>query len=250
MLATNISRRDLLGLAALSALGLGTMALGIDRMAPQDSGEKVRGSGMLTVYTFGDSILDCGHYNQHGVHPGQLIVCNDDRLFPEFKGHDLAARGEALLKHRAVDGATVERLQSQARGLSVEGRAVAMLTIGGNDLLRGLVTDKGPGIREFAQTLEAFLKQLPIRPVLIGNVYDPSFGDDAHNFLGVDPRLARENHRRVNSVLAEMGDKYGALVDLHAHFLEGDPSWYTYTIEPSLTGASEVRRAFLPHIPT
>jgi hypothetical protein len=80
-----------------------------------------------------------------------------------------------------------------------------MLTIGGNDLLRGLITDRGPGIREFAQTLEAFLKQLPIRPVLVGNVYDPSFGDDSSNFLGVDPKLARENHRRVNSVLAELG---------------------------------------------
>lgn len=203
---------------------------------------------MLTVYTFGDSILDCGHYNQYGVHPGQLIVRNDDRLFPEFKGHDLASRGETRLAHRAVDGATVEGLQSQARGLSVEGRVVAMLTIGGNDLLRGLVADKGPGVQEFAHILEAFLKQLPIRPVLVGNVYDPSFGDDSNNFLGVDPKLARENHRRVNSVLAEMGHKYGALVDLHAHFLKGDPSWYTYTIEPSLTGASEVRRAFLPHM--
>jgi len=35
------------------------------------------------------------------------------------------------------------------------------------------------------------------------------------------------------------------LVDLHAHFLRGDPSWFVHTIEPSLTGASEVRRAFL-----
>lgn len=243
-----ISRRDLLGLVGLGALGLGVAALGIGRIIPYDSGEKAEGAGMLTVYTFGDSILDCGHYNDYGVHPGQLIMRNDDRLFPEFKDKDLASRGEARLEHRAVDGATVDGLQSQARGLKVEGQAVAMLTIGGNDLLRGLVTDNGPGIRRFAQTLEAFLKQLPIRPVLVGNVYDPSFGDDTRNFLGVDPRLARENHRRVNSILAEMGDKYGALVDLHAHFLKGDSSWYTYTIEPSLTGASEVRRAFLPHI--
>ncbi|MEA2574725.1 MAG: hypothetical protein QOH93_2023 [Chloroflexia bacterium] len=205
---------------------------------------------MLTVVTFGDSILDCGHYNQYGVHPGQLIVRNDDRLFPEFKGNDLTSHREARLEHRAVDGARAPGLQSQARGLSVDGPAVAMLTIGGNDLLGGLVTDNGPGIRQFEQTLEAFLKLLPIRPVLVGDVYDPSFGDDSRNFLGVDPKTARENHRRVNSILAEMGDKYGALVDLHAHFLKGDPNWYAYTIEPSLTGASEVRRAFLPHIPS
>jgi lysophospholipase L1-like esterase len=203
---------------------------------------------MLTVVTFGDSILDCGHYNQYGVHPGQLIVRNDDRLFPEFKGIDLASQGEAHLEHRAVDGARVGGLPSQARGLHVEGPAVAMITIGGNDLLGGLVTDRGPGVRQFEQALEEFLRQLPIRPVLVGNVYDPSFADDNQNFIGVEPKIARENHRRVNAILAEMGDKYGALVDLHAHFLKGDPSWFTHTIEPSLTGASEVRRVFLPHI--
>jgi len=41
---------------------------------------------MLTLYTFGDSILDCGHYYEQGVTPGQLVVHNDDRLFPEFRG--------------------------------------------------------------------------------------------------------------------------------------------------------------------
>jgi hypothetical protein len=175
-------------------------------------------------------------------------VQNDDRLFPEFCGRDLLSRGPARLEHRAVDGATVDSLPAQARGLRVEGRSLALLTVGGNDLLRGLVTDRGPGVEVFARALDRFLSDLPIRPVYIGNVYDPSFGSDENNFLGVDPSLARANLRRVNTVLAEMGAKYGALVDLHAHFLNGDPSWYTFTIEPSLTGASEVRRAFLPHI--
>ncbi|HYP19608.1 MAG TPA: hypothetical protein VEY08_05990, partial [Chloroflexia bacterium] len=159
----NISRRELLGLAGLGALGLGAAALGIDRLAPRSGGEKEGEGDMLTVFTFGDSILDCGHYNQYGVHPGQLVVRNDDRLFPEFRGNDLTSRREARLEHRAVDGATVNGLPSQARGLKVEGPAVAMLTVGGNDLLQGLVIDDGSGIKEFAQKLEGFLKQLPIR---------------------------------------------------------------------------------------
>ena len=129
-----------------------------------------------------------------------------------------------------------------------DGASVALLTIGGNDLLGGLVTDTGPGIDTFGRALDAFLADLPIRPVLIGNVYDPTFGDDRQNFLGVDPTLARANHRRVNAILAELGRRNGALVDLHAHFLGGDPSWLTRTIEPSLIGASEVRRAFLSHL--
>lgn len=125
---------------------------------------------------------------------------------------------------------------------------MALLTVGGNDLLQGLVIDPGPDIEAFARALDDFLRHLPIRPVLIGNVYDPTFGDDARNFLGVDPAIARANHQRINAVLAELGGRYGALVDLHAHSLSGNPSWYESTIEPSLVGTSEVRRAFLPYV--
>jgi hypothetical protein len=125
---------------------------------------------------------------------------------------------------------------------------MALLTIGGNDLLQGLILDHGPGVEAFAAALDAFLLDRPIRPVLIGTVYDPSFGDNQRDFLGVDPTIARANHARVNTVLAEMAERYGALVDLHAHFLLGDPSWFAQTIEPSLTGASEVRRCFLPFV--
>jgi acyl-CoA thioesterase-1 len=63
----------------------------------------------------------------------------------------------------------------------------------------------------------------------------------------VPARVARLNHARVNAVIASVaaqrpGDR---LVDLHAHFLRGQPGWFTRTIEPSLIGASEVRRAFI-----
>ena len=130
---------------------------------------------MFTVYTFGDSILDCGHYNDRGVTPAQLLARNDDRLFPEFRGQDLTKRfGSVRLEHRAVDGSMVDDLPQQARRLNVpelETHA-ALLTIGGNDLLAGL------------------------------------------------------------------------LADLHAHFLRGRPDWLTRTIEPSLIGASEIRRCF------
>ena len=200
----------------------------------------------FTLLTFGDSILDCGHYNAHGVHPGALLVRNDDRLFPEFQGRDLQhSRGAARLDHRAVDGATVAGLPAQARGLrSPQGPAAALLTVGGNDLLRGLAGDGGAGLRAFEAALSGFLRTLPVRPVLLGTVYDPTFGDDARNFLGVPAALARANHRRVNDILGALAARHGRLVDLHAHFLRGDPSWFVRTIEPSLVGASEVRRAF------
>ncbi|TFZ06210.1 SGNH/GDSL hydrolase family protein [Ramlibacter henchirensis] len=203
---------------------------------------------MFTIHTFGDSILDCARYNDRGVHPGQLIVRNDDSLFPDFRGRDVASQRPARLDHRAVDGATVEGLASQTRGLAPDDSGVALLTIGGNDLLRGLASDSGPGLRRFESRLDVFLRGLRVGPVLIGTVYDPTFGDDSRNFLGVEARVARANHRRVNEVLAAAASRHGALVDIHAHFLTGDPSWYVHTIEPSLRGASEVRRAFLPQV--
>jgi acyl-CoA thioesterase I len=211
-----------------------------------------RGSTMLdnvfTVCTFGDSILDCARYNEYGVHPGQLIVRNDDRLFPDFKGRDLSSSAPARLDHRAQDGATVGDLSRQARGLDLPGPAVALVTIGGNDLLIGLAADRGEGVARFERTLDGFLRALPLRPVLLGTVFDPTFGDDARNFLSVDARVARPNLNRINGIIAELASRYGQLIDVHGHFLRGDPSWFTRTIEPSLRGASEVRAAFLPAV--
>jgi acyl-CoA thioesterase-1 len=205
-------------------------------------------NGGFTLVTFGDSILDCGRYNEYGVHPGQLIVRNDDRLFPDFKGRDLWSGGPVALDHRARDGAVVDSLPAQVRGLRVAGLAVALVTVGGNDLIIGLAADRGAGIARFQHRLDAFLRELPVRPVLLGTVYDPTFGDDSRNFLGVDAKIARPNFNRVNSIIAELAPRYGELVDVHRHFLRGDPSWFTMTIEPSLRGASEVRAAFLPAV--
>jgi len=203
---------------------------------------------MFTLYTFGDSILDCGHYNPYGVHPGQLLVQNDDGRFPEFRGQDLLSHGPARLEHRAQDGGTVDSLPRQVRNLQVDGPAAAIITVGGNDLIRGLIRDGGPGIAAFQRDLEAFVRDLPIRPVFLATVYDPTFGDDERNFLGVEPAMGRRNHSAIDDAIADVASRYGTLVDLHAHFLTGDPSWFTHTIEPSLRGASEVRRAFLPHV--
>ena len=200
----------------------------------------------MIVYTFGDSILDCGHYNAHGVSPGGLVVRNDDRLFPEFAGRDLASKGPARLEHLAVDGSTVDDLKGQVEMVTVpkDEPSLAMVTIGGNDLIRGLLVDTGPGVAAFAGALRKFLAGLSVGRIYVGNVYDPTFGDDARNFTGLPSPLARAAHRRVNEAIGEVAARHGVLVDLHAHFLKGDPSWMVNVIEPSLVGASEVRRCF------
>jgi acyl-CoA thioesterase-1 len=203
---------------------------------------------MFTLYTFGDSILDCAHYNAHGVSPGGLIVQNDDRLFPEFRGRDFASRGRARLEPRARDGSLVSELTEQAEGLTApEGSAAALITIGGNDLLASLFFDEAPDIDGFARTLEMFVVALPIRPVILGTVYDPTVGEDARNVFGIAPAPARAALARVNAAIAQIASRVAGarLANLHAHFLTGDASWFVRTIEPSLRGASEVRRVFL-----
>jgi len=110
-------------------------------------------------------------------------------------------------------------------------------------LLRGLIRDTGAGIATFANTLDT--QQLPIRPVLLGNVYDPTLGMTTATFRELQSAIA-QNLQRMNTMIQEIANRYGQLVDLHAHFLTGDLSWFTATIEPSLKGASEVQRAFLP----
>ena len=118
----------------------------------------------LTLYTFGDSILgepccpvgwtavlhacrrprptlcplllppapDCARYNTHRVAPAQLLLRNDDVLFPSFKGRDLASKGiEARLVERARDGATAADLEAQLRGLEVAPEPAIALVTGG-----------------------------------------------------------------------------------------------------------------------
>src|SRR4051794_35015748 len=224
--------------------GMGALAATGARAA----GRSAAPSTTVRLCTFGDSVLDCGHYNDRGLDPGRLLVHNDDALFPEFRGKDLRVRGAAELEHRAVDGAVAADLAGQTSGLRPREGSVAIVSVGGNDLLRGLAADSGAGVLAFEATLERFLRALPVRPVVLATVYDPTFGDDTRNFLGVPARIARANHRRVNDAIGTLAERHGLLADVHTHFLTGDSSWFTHTIEPSLVGASEVRRVFLARL--
>lgn len=209
---------------------------------------------MRTLYAFGDSMLDCSHYTEHNVTPSTLLCENRDDLFPEFAGRDLRSLGPYTLAHRAKDGATLPRLEAQFPRKNPDQRSCAVLTIGGNDLLQGLLVDKlasddplvwDPWFAEY----EAILSRCPVRPLFVGNVYDPTFNDPAlERAFAADGgvRRLREALRMFNEQLALSAAREDAtLIDLHARFQQGDPSWVTQVIEPSSRGASEIRRAFL-----
>lgn len=68
-------------------------------------------------------------YNPHGVQPAQLLIRNNDGLFPAERGRDLASQGVAAkLRHRALDGATTHGLERQLEGLNLSGGGIALVT--------------------------------------------------------------------------------------------------------------------------
>lgn len=181
-------------------------------------------SDITAVHTFGDSILDCSRYTG-GVTPAALLARNDDELFPEFRGRDLATLlgRDVNVVHRAEDGATVSWLATQIDAGPIPDSALTMLTIGGNDLLQGLLAGRPEDLDEFEQALRSALARLSHTYLFVGNVYDPSFGDDSRNFLDIDPAPARRALAAVNGILAaETARAGGQLVDLHRHFLTGE----------------------------
>ncbi|OLB88208.1 MAG: hypothetical protein AUI15_28145 [Actinobacteria bacterium 13_2_20CM_2_66_6] len=207
---------------------------------------------MAILFAFGDSVFDCGHYNERDVTPQQLLARNDDDIFPEFRGRDLwTSRGGKVVTvvDAALDGATAADLPRQISIRPVPRLAITMLSIGGNDLLQALVAGNEADLDTFPRRVRGALESLKHSRLFVANVYDPSFGDDSNNFLGVDPAQARRAHRRINEILKNETERVGGcLVDLHSHFMRGKPSWFTRQIEPSLIGASEVRHAFLDAI--
>jgi len=203
---------------------------------------------MTTLYTIGDSVLDCGKYNEHEVTPGGLLVRNNDVLFPEFAGRDLSSvlGRPVTLVHRATDGARAADLDWQMRDVAPAADDIVLFSVGGNDLLVAFTSRTPFDVAVFQRAARVALERVARARVFVANIYDPTFGNDALNWLGVDPRLARRKHEEVNTALAaETARVWGAVLDLRAHFLTGRPSWFTRTIEPSLEGASEIRRVAL-----
>lgn len=218
-------------------------------------------SNELVLHTFGDSVLDCGMYNAARITPAALILRNNNVALPLMKGQDLATMRwgtRVFLDHRATDGATADDLLAQTVDLDVDPDVehIALVSIGGNDLLthmnplRGLDFDAALAI--FDQQVEQFLAQVDM-PTYLLNVYDPSFGDDTNNILGVPDYLLaaiapeyRKRHVAVNNnLLLQAARSDATLIDMHKHFLAGESTWYTNVIEPSVQGASEIRRLFL-----
>jgi lysophospholipase L1-like esterase len=239
-------------------------------------------SGLTRYVALGDSIsidlypaLDLagrqGIAPPDGVGAVSLLYRNQDRLWPEFTGHDLLTHhGRIELTDLTADGATTyEVLDAQLPRLPRdEGRALATITAGGNDLLwlfgscesegRRALEKTGENLREIVRRVRGHFADVTI---IVGTVYDPSDGtgqtDDALLDFGdgvLRGLILGWLHAYNDAVRGIAADEGCLLADIHEHFLGhgttvGDPVerwyWEESIIEPSALGASEVRRLWL-----
>src|SRR5687768_1991633 len=124
---------------------------------------------MTTIHTLGDSVLDCARYNERGIMPAELLARNDDLLFPEFRGRDLSTllSRDVRVDHRARDGAVAADLRAQLRGMSVSVQDLVLLSVGGNDLIAGLLDGDDRAFSQFGKSVEGVLEELPAASVFV-----------------------------------------------------------------------------------
>jgi len=200
-----------------------------------------------------------------GLGAASLFARNDDAVWPEFAGQDLATRLPGIHSHfLAVDGATTDDvLGTQIRALqriAGGGEAIVTLTAGGNDLLSliGAADPAGDAgveriLRNLDGILDAVRDRLPKALLLVANVYDPTDGTgdlEGHRLRPQEMRWLRDYNAGVGRLGAARG---GRLIDVHGHFAGHGRSapdaerwyWTGSLIEPGVVGASEIRRLWL-----
>lgn len=210
----------------------------------------------------GDSI-STDDYPGEGKGAASLFYRNQDHLYPDFKGLDLATLFSGIeFQLQALDGATsshvIHEQIPQIKHIR-RSRVVFTLTAGGNDILSE--QDDADHISLRIQTITRTLKQLfPACIIILGTIYDPS--DGAGDLFEPGVRLHREMETlaTLNQNIREMAAPGIEVVDIYKHFLghgsrakdpsnpfhhSEDPSlWYLLTIEPNTRGAHEIRKLF------
>ena len=197
-----------------------------------------------------------------------LLARNDDARWPEFAGRDLASRWPRLqTRMLASDGATIGDVFGAQLPVLDEGtrETVVTITVGGNDLLSAystrpraslmerIVRDIGAG---YDAMLDALEERLPRARLVLTTVYDPS--DRTGRIPGVLEdvgKLPLQHLDALNGHIRELARSRpnAVLADVYGHFLGHGASveekhrwyWKRSLIEPSASGASEIRRVWL-----
>jgi len=196
-----------------------------------------------------------------------LLFQNADVRYPEFRGRDLASLGVRSFLPLAEDGATTRSvLEVQIpRVARSEEPTLVTLAVGGNDFLgllgvmeRGLTRQALEGVSAIPQNvgriLQAIKARRPNATIAVTTIYDPTDATWVFPEWGIyepQPALGAA-FEAVNDAIRRVTAAEGAiLVDVHRHFqghgVESEDCWYwePQPIEPSVTGAHEIRRLFV-----
>jgi lysophospholipase L1-like esterase len=233
------------------------------------------GPAYATYVILGDSISDGGG---QGPFFYDLLVSNDDTLYPSWHGKDLKTRYGIDASHvvkaskaGAVSGDLAGQLANVPHDLP--GPVLVTITIGGNDMTAAFVDilqgKDAPDVAAMKSNIDAALAEIhsPDRfgagvtaTVFEANVYDPS-DDVAANFVSCPAPLSfvpstfditttfSTWNGTIASSIAATGD---VDVDSHALFLghgaekpsDGTRWFYTDCIHPNQPGHDELRQAF------
>ncbi len=198
-----------------------------------------------------------------GLGASALLFANNGEVWPEFTGRDLQSLfpGSEFLE-LASDGATIPNVEWQLqRARDVDARIVT-LTIGGNDLLEAFATSRTNGemrknvdriLSDYERLVAAIRDSAPDATMILTTVYDPT--DGTGRLPGVDAVLPVEYLHEFNALVSSIASRMSSsrVADVHSHFLGHgvtalpDARWYwpQSIIEPSMRGASEIRRLWL-----
>jgi lysophospholipase L1-like esterase len=211
-----------------------------------------------------------------GLGASSLLFRNDDALWPEFTGRDLATRFPRLefrnehdlsrpsrypTDNFATDGATTGDVLTRQLPLVEPSHeeTLVTLTAGGNDMLQVLHVARPPAelvtgmVSRLHRILREIKARLPSSLVLVGTVYDPSDGTNDMGTGRLDAAarwLAEYNGAVREAVRTTPGT---ILADLERHFYGHGVTapererwyWRELIVEPNARGASEVRRVWL-----
>lgn len=200
----------------------------------------------------GDSISG-DHYPGKGRGFTSLLYRNHSD-YSEFNGKDIVTSfPDCLLHNLTIDGNTsanlFRMLPRQLTNINDEGDVLVTLTIGGNDLIQGLVNSYQPMEQTIQKAEENILKIIELLQkkyrnlsIIIGTIYDPT-----EYITSLSPLFpAQDIILDLNNRIVKVGDESQiAVADVYKHFsTHGSIAWHIFPYEPSALGASEIRRVF------
>lgn len=192
-----------------------------------------------------------------------LLYCNEDNLWPEFKGRDLySVAGYDTFELLAQDSARMPDVLGNQLPLTSHDAELITLTIGGNDLLYILsrlntaeeIANEARALhREYAWIIDRIHHHAPKATIICTSIYDPTDGTGKlfPDGAKVPIHFLTELNDSIRETSAQRS--FTRFADVAKHFFghgipaRGDQRWFWKgsVTEPSARGASEIRRVWL-----